>query len=247
MNPDDLSQRLSRIATHWSMVLEAHGDAAEESRSARRHLIENYNRSVYRYLLGAVRDANAAEELAQEFALRLLRGDFHRVNPSRGRFRDYIKTVLSNLVKDHFRSRQRRPRALAETAAAEVPDSSAAVAPTIEDCLREDVLARTWDSLKRTQPRYHLVLLLRAEHSDLSSEEMAERLLATAGGNWSALQVRKTLERARARFADLLLDEVKATLQCTTLDDLGSALEELKVLRYCRAALERRAGSESGS
>jgi len=245
MNPDELSQRLSRIATQWSMVLEAHGGAADEARSARRNLIENYNRSVYRYLLGAVRDANAAEELAQEFALRLLRGDFHRVDPGRGRFRDYIKSVLSNLVNDHFRAQQRRPLTLAETAAAEVPDDSAASAPTIEDCLRDEVLARTWAALLRAQPRYHMVLLLRAEQSDLSSEEMAERLAATAGGSWSGLQVRKTLERARAKFADLLLDEVQTTLQCTTLDDLGAALGELNLLRYCRAALHRRAESES--
>ena len=40
------------------------------------------------------RDEQLAEELFQEFALRMLRGDFRRAEPLRGRFRDYLKTVI---------------------------------------------------------------------------------------------------------------------------------------------------------
>src|SRR5262249_55900304 len=155
--------------------------------------LERYSGAVYRYLCGAVHDPEVAGELAQEFALRLLRGDFHRADPDRGRFRDYIRSVLINLLNKHFRSQQRRPQTLAD-GAAELPCDSAG-SPTFEDCLRDEVLARTWSALKDAQPRYHAVLLMRAEEPDLSSSEMAERLSATSGTAWKADQVRKTLER----------------------------------------------------
>ena len=79
-------------------------------------MLQRYAGAVFRYLLGAVRDADAAEELSHEFAVRLLRGDFHRATPERGRFRDYLKTALINLVNDYFRNQQQRPRSLESSA-----------------------------------------------------------------------------------------------------------------------------------
>jgi RNA polymerase sigma-70 factor (ECF subfamily) len=238
MDTRDDPQRLSRIATQWSLVIEAHDQSADGATNARQALLVHYSSSVYRYLLGAVRDPDTAEELSQEFAVRLMRGAFRRAAPQRGRFRDYVKTVLSNLVNDHFRSQRRRPQTGAEvelTAAVETTD-----APTLEDCLRETVLERTWAALRKAQPRYHAVLLLRVEQTEMSSAQTARQLTVTTGTKWSADGVRKTLERARTKFADLLLDEVTGILECTDLDDLGEALAELDLLRYCRSAFDRR-------
>ena len=107
-----LDAHLSRISTLWSTFFQAHksGDAAVAARQA---LLERYSGAVYRYLLGAVRDEDTAADLAQEFALRFLRGDFHRADPQRGRFRDYLKTSLIHLVNDHHRDRQQQPAPLA--------------------------------------------------------------------------------------------------------------------------------------
>jgi DNA-directed RNA polymerase specialized sigma24 family protein len=49
-----------------------------------------------------VRDPEVADDLAQEFALRFLRGDFQRADPERGRCRDYLKRALINLVHDYL-------------------------------------------------------------------------------------------------------------------------------------------------
>src|SRR5262245_57328630 len=97
-----LESRLSGISTLWSTFFQAHksGDAAVAARQA---LLERYSGAVYRYLLGAVRNEDTAADLTQEFALRFLRGDFHRADPQRGRFRDYLKTSLIHLVNDHHR------------------------------------------------------------------------------------------------------------------------------------------------
>ena len=78
-----LDDRLSRISTMWTLVLQAHGGPADAATTAQRLLMQRYCGSVYRYLLGAVRDEDAAMELFQEFALRFARGDFRRADPQR--------------------------------------------------------------------------------------------------------------------------------------------------------------------
>ena len=83
MEQPDTDDRLSRIETQWTAVLRAHGQSIAGAKSARGHLLLRYSGAVYRYLLGAIRDPDAAGDLCQEFAVRFLRGDFHRVAPRR--------------------------------------------------------------------------------------------------------------------------------------------------------------------
>ena len=108
MEQVELDQRLSKIATMWTAVLQAHGAGADTVVVARNRLLLRYSGAVYRYLLGAVRDPEAASDLCQEFAMRFLRGDFRRAAPDRGRFRDYVKVALVNLVNDHHRAGRRK-------------------------------------------------------------------------------------------------------------------------------------------
>src|SRR5947207_152703 len=101
MPPFPSDEHLSRIATRWTMVFAAHRGPDSVERGMLPTLLLRYSGAAYRYLLGAVRDPDRAEDLCQEFAVRFLRGDFHRAAPGRGRFRDYLKTALVNLVNDH--------------------------------------------------------------------------------------------------------------------------------------------------
>ena len=50
------------------------------------------------------------------------------------------------------------------------------------------------------------------------------------------------LQRAHAKFAELLLDQVAASLDEPTADDLEAELKALDLLKYCRSALERHRG-----
>ena len=196
---------------------------------------------VYRYLLGAVRDPDAAAELSQEFALRILRGAFRNADPSRGRFRDYLKTALIHLVDD-FRAAQRsRPRPLPRN---EPVSPMPAVQETEVDFLeswRAELLDRTWKALAAAQPMYHAVLLFRVENPDVPSPRMAEVLGARLGTSLRPDQVRKALQRSHARFAELLIDEVAFTLGEPSHAELADELREVELLKYCRSALERRA------
>jgi hypothetical protein len=68
---------------------------------------------------------------------------------------------------------------------------------------------------------------------------MAERLTAQLGKPMTPENVRKTLQRAQAKFADLLIDQVAESLDAPSAD-LEAELKELDLLKYCRSALERR-------
>ena len=239
MNEAD-AERLSRIETQWTAVLRAHDPGTESARDVRDRLVVHYSGAVYRYLLGATRDPEVAADLCQEFAVRFLRGDFRRAAPDRGRFRDYVKTALANLVNDHHRARRAGPMPL-------VADPPAADPASEDDFLagwQQSLLDQTWKALAADNPTFHAVLLLRVENPEMPSPEMAERLSAQLDKPVTPENVRKSLQRAHAKFADLLLERVVQGLDNPTDDELDDELRALDLLRYCRSALDRRrAGS----
>jgi DNA-directed RNA polymerase specialized sigma24 family protein len=240
MNRDDLDERLSRMSTMWTMVLEAHGGQADAATAAMAGLAQRYSGVVYRYLLGAVRDPDAAADLSQEFALRILRGAFRHANPGRGRFRDYLKTALIHLVDDYRAAERSRPRPLP----ADVPAGPAATGQESEvdflETWRAELLDRTWRALAADQPMYHAVLLFRVENPDVPSPSMAAQLGAQLGASLRPDQVRKALQRSHAKFAELLIDEVAITLHEPTYENLSEELREVELLKYCKSSLERR-------
>jgi RNA polymerase sigma-70 factor (ECF subfamily) len=248
MNPSDGDQRLSQISTCWSLVFQAHQGQESIVAGAQQELMQRYCRAVYRYLLGALRDPDAAEELAQEFALRFIRGDFHRAKPEAGRFRDFVKTAVYHLIVDYQRQRAKRPGSL-PCDSAFLPGSESDVSRSDAIFLerwREELLDRAWEALaaleRQTGQRYFTVLRWRAEHPDLPAARLAEELSARGGAPVTEAGVRQTLHRAREKFADLLLEEVARSLQTSDPDRLEQELIDLGLLPYCRPALSRRAG-----
>ncbi len=244
MGPIDPQQHLSQIPTMWTLVNQAHGQEAEAVTAARQRLLERYGGAVKKYLLGALRDPEAAHELTQEFAVRFLSGKYQGADRERGRFRNFVKGVLSHLIADHYRRRQAQPRALPlEGDDVQAPDATAADPLFIENW-RQALLSRAWEALAvveaETAQPFHTVMRLRVDQPQANSEEMAGQLTARLGKTITAAGLRQTLHRARDRFADLLLEEVVQTLGPTASQDLEQELIELNLLTYCQAALDRR-------
>src|SRR5947207_15957747 len=98
MGLDDFNQNLSEISTKWVTFRKAHQGPAEEVSAAQLRMMQRYYGAVHRYLLGALRDPHAADELPQEFAFRSMRAVFQGPDPGRARSRAYLKTVLRRLV-----------------------------------------------------------------------------------------------------------------------------------------------------
>lgn len=227
-------RRLSCIATQWTMLLKAHAQSNEASDLARA-LVQRYIDPVYRYLLGAVGDADVAEELCHDFVVRFLEGRFSGAHPEKGRFRDYLKRTLMNLVNDHYRQQDCRPLSLrADVAGVDPPEKNEAV---FDARVRQDVLQRTWQALAEANHGYYTVLRLRADHPSDSSSELARELTANSDETVTAAAVRKTLERARVKFGQLLVEEVASLADTTSPNELRRELEELDLLKYCRFAL----------
>jgi RNA polymerase sigma-70 factor (ECF subfamily) len=241
----DRDPQLSQLTTQWSLVVQSHTGSPEQVAAAQAELMGQYAGAVHRYLLAALRDPHAASDLAQEFALRFLRGDFHRADPSRGRFRDFVKRALRNLIIDS----RRRSRARPEGAALPEPVDPVGVEEDREfdrhflASWRSELMAHAWDALERLQQEtgqpYHAVLRLRVEHPECHSPELAELLSAELGRTITAGGVRMALLRSRDRFVTFLLDEVARSLKSPTPHELEEELIALDLMEYCRPALKR--------
>jgi RNA polymerase sigma-70 factor (ECF subfamily) len=240
-------QNLNEIATLWSVVYQAHrGTESGSRRSAQERLMERYSGAVYRYLVGALKDRHAADDLFQEFCLRFLRGDFKNANPEKGRFRDFVKTALYHLICDYQQRRKKAPHAMPVEEydiAASPPDLVYSEQEFLASW-RNEVLSRTWEALdadsRANDQAYYRVLRFRAEHPNLSSAQMAERFGVESGKPVKADWVRQTLRRARERFTELLLDELGKSLEGADTARLEQELIDLGLLNYCQQALEQR-------
>lgn len=231
----DCEARLSQIKTNWTAVFEANSGAHRAQ--AQQELLLRYASPVYRYLLASVSDVNVADDLAQEFALRILRGDFRNANPTRGRFRDFLKRSLRNLVCDHFRNLRKSPSPLTvDHLQIDAPDVQKELDALFDEGWRREVLTRTWDALDgadaTSRTCYATVLRLRAQHPKSDSERLAVLAGTALDRDVNAAWLRQTLRRARARFADLLKQEIRKTLGAASCEEVDSELADLRLAKY---------------
>jgi RNA polymerase sigma-70 factor (ECF subfamily) len=241
MQNDATGHRLGSLSTSWTLVRQAHGDSRDAAAAAQRLLFERYAGAVQRYLVAVVGDVHTADELTQEFGLLLIRRKFQRLDPDRGRFRDYVKTVLRHLAHRHHKKTIRQPRSLPAAIAEQLAGSLSAgdFSQCFDESWRQQLLARVWERLAQVQPAYHAVLRLRADYPEMGSVELAHQLSRSGKNPTSADNVRQTLRRARERFGDLLLHEVVCSLDEPTPAKIEDELRELRLLEYCGEALDR--------
>lgn len=230
------SSRLDLISTRWTLFDRAHHGAESAAAAAQADLLERYGGAARRYLQGALKDRDAADELFQEFAYRFLHGDFKGACPERGRFRDFLKGALRHLVADFCNRRRRQLPELPDDLAGREPRPDAGLEQLFQQSWRDDLLARTWDSLadeeKQTGQPFYSVLRFRAEHPELRSPELARCLGEALHRAVSAEAVRQTLHRARKRFAGLLRGHVQASLASDDPEAVEDELRDLGLLRY---------------
>ena len=221
------------------MVLRANAGSQAQP-EALREFFQRYQGAVLRYFQTALRDSDVATDLTQDFALRFVRGDFWNVAPERGRFRDFLRVALANMLRDH--RRRQRHRAGVEFVPGvhdPVEGVSPEADPEFDESWRNELLARTWTALELHQAKtgepYFTALKLKADRAEVSSVELAELFNAARAevALISETAFRKTLQRARDRFGELLLREVADTLAVPTRAELERELIELRLLIYC--------------
>ncbi len=97
--------------TRWSLVVEAGDPRRKETRSALTALCERYWYPLYAYLRRRGYSADEAQDLIQEFLVRVLEGRYlHRADPEKGRFRAFLLTSLKFFVADEGDRRRAQKR-----------------------------------------------------------------------------------------------------------------------------------------
>lgn len=231
MSTDDIltslptGDRLTTLETSWTQIRTAH-TTGPAGQAAMRDLIGRYHDAVERYLRLKLRDRNLADEVFQEFWTKLLAHKLAGADNSKGRFRDYLRTVLHRLIVDHFRGRKLQP----------LPPGDL-LDPSGEDVeydrvWREAIIRRVWSRLETYEAstpknRYATVLHLRVENNDASIDDLAATLAAQIGAKVTPEAFRKTLQRARGKFLELLIEELRVTIHPATHEDIEAEIFDL--------------------
>lgn len=240
-------QRLTEIPTEWTLIRAAHAPTPEgsppgpEVAEAMQTLIARYHDAVDRYLKLKLRDENLADEVKQEFWAKLLTHKLAGADPSKGRFRDYLRTVLHRLIIDHFRTRKLQQLPPGDLVDPSKPDDD------FDHVWRELVIKRVWarlDTYEVTTPknRYATVLHLRVDQPDAAIEDLSATLSERLGMKVSPEAFRKTLQRARAKFLELLVRELRETIHPAEPEDIEAEIFDLGLGNLYRRYSEETAG-----
>jgi RNA polymerase sigma-70 factor (ECF subfamily) len=218
-------ERLTEIPTSWTTISSAHAQGPE-SRAAMQDLVGRYHDAVTRYIHLKVRDKHLADEVLQEFWAKLLTGKLSGADKRKGRFRDYLRTVLHRLIIDHFRTRKLQPLPPGDLLDSSRPDED------FDRLWREAVINRVWARLETYQAstpknRYATVLQLRRDFPKASIDEIAARLGERTRSPITPEAFRKNLQRARAKFIELLVLELRETIHPTSPDAIEAEIFDL--------------------
>ena len=233
MNPEEqVSLDLANMQTQWSMIRKAHQASivGESASAARQSLVMRYAPAIRRFVQIVVRDPSLADELSQDAIVRVLRGDFAGADPSRGRFRDLLKTAIRNMAKNYWAKENRRSSTDFDLSL--LDDENREVEELEQEWTaqwRGNVLSNVWDKLldwQNSQPASvaHTILKLRSEHPKASSTELAQHLSESAGREFKPNSTRQLLRRARVKFVEMLVAEVADGLEDPTPDNLKEEL-----------------------
>lgn len=218
-------ERLTELETSWTMIANAHKDGPV-GQAAMQVLISRYHDAIENYLRLKLRDRNLADEVMQEFWTKLLTRKLAGADETKGRFRDYMRTVLHRLIIDHFRARKLQALPPGDLLDPSKPDDE------YNRVWRETVIKRVWLRLETyeaqtTKNRYATVLHMRVGEPKAQIEDLAARLSERLAMKVSPEGFRKTLQRARAKFLELLILELRDTLNPATKEDVEAEIYDL--------------------
>ena len=93
--------------THWSVVLSAAQDTSPQAKEALEVLCRAYWYPLYAHVRRRGYHAQEAQDLTQEFFIRLLTGPYlAHADRARGRFRSYLLLALNHFLTDEWRRNQ---------------------------------------------------------------------------------------------------------------------------------------------
>lgn len=218
-------EHLSNLKTSWTQIHAAHVPGPQ-GHVAMQELISRYHDAVDRYLRMKIKDHNLADDVLQEFWQKVLNHKLAGADETKGRFRDYLRTILHRLMVDHFRTRKTTSLPPGDLPEPDQPDKD------YDRVWREVLIKRVWGRLElfeagTPQNKYATILKLRVSDPEASIQDLVDRFNAASGQKYTPEAFRKTLQRARMKFFDLLVQELKETIANATQEDIESELNDL--------------------
>jgi RNA polymerase sigma-70 factor (ECF subfamily) len=229
--------------TRWSLVAAAGDPQRKEASSALVSLCENYWYPLYAYLRRRGYPADQAQDLTQEFLMRILEGRYlERANPEKGRFRAFILTSLKFFLSDEADRNSAQKRGRGNVLSLEISSGEERFQrePAHNDT-PERIFERRWalSVLDRVVERLRdeFVQHGRPEHferlkvfllgqSDAPYAELAREMNTSEG----ALKV--AIHRLRKRYRELFRQEIA--------DTVADPAEVESELRYLAAVLTKK-------
>jgi RNA polymerase sigma factor (sigma-70 family) len=229
--------------TRWTLVVAAGNPEQKEARSALASLCENYWYPLYAYLRRRGYPADQAQDLTQEFFIRVLEGRYlDRADPEKGRFRSFMLTSLKFFAADEGdRERaQKRGGGMVEPLEFSSGEERYQREPAHEET-PERIFERRWalTMLDRVVER------LRQEFVEHGRPEHFERLkvflLGQSDTPYAALAremntlegaLKVAIHRLRKRYRDLFRQEIA--------DTVADPAEVESELRFLAAVLTRK-------
>ena len=229
--------------TRWTLVVAAGDPNRKEARSALVSLCENYWYPLYAYLRRRGYPADQAQDLTQDFFVRVLEGRYlDRADPQKGRFRSFLLTSLKFFVsdeEDRLRARKRGGGTVAPLQLASGEERY--LREPAHDETPERIFERRWalSVLDR------VVEKLRGEFVQHGRPEHFERLkvflLGQSDAPYAALAremntsegaLKVAIHRLRKRYRELFRQEIA--------DTVSDAAEVESELRYLAAVLTQK-------
>lgn len=214
------------LTTRWSVVLDATGAKSPRRSAALEDLARAYWYPLYAFARRSGLASHEAADVVQDHFARILeRGDLAAVDPTRGRFRNWLMTGLRNRIADrreHDRAAKRggnvihvpiEPQA-AEARFASDPQDPRPLERVFEREWALAVIERATARLRAEQDhagkQAQYLALLPSLHAQEDTPPHAD-VARTLGITENAVKV--ALHRLRRRLGELIRDEVGGTLR----------------------------------
>jgi RNA polymerase sigma-70 factor (ECF subfamily) len=226
--------------TRWTLVVAAGDPRRKDARSALVSLCENYWYPLYAYLRRRGYQADPAQDLTQEFFIRVLEGQYlDRADPEKGRFRSFLLTSLKFFVADEEDRQRARKRGGGQLVPFEFSSGEERYQrEPAHDETPERIFERRWalSVLDRVveKLRDEFVQHGRLEHFErlkifLLGQSDAPYAALALEMNTSEGALKVAIHRLRKRYRERLLQEIA--------DTVADPAEVESELRYLAAAL----------
>jgi RNA polymerase sigma factor (sigma-70 family) len=232
--------------TRWTLVVAAGDPQRKDARSALVSLCENYWYPLYAYLRRRGYTPDRAQDLTQEFFIRVLEGRYlDRADPEKGRFRSFILTSLKFFAADEQDRQRAQKRGGGAVVSLEFSSGESGEERYQREPGHDDTPDRIFERRWALSMLERVIERLREEFVQHGSPENFERmkvfLLGQSEAPYADLAREMTtsegalkvaIHRLRKRYRELFRQEIA--------DTVADPAEVESELRYLAAVLTRK-------